>query len=92
MAILKEENRKLKQSQSSRTQQVDSKTPSKREIAALSTEYDLLTKQVQDLKVFIKQNEGVTELKGDKRDTSSTVKQLEREKKEIADQRDDLEE
>ena len=59
MAILREENRKLKSTQSSRAQPVDNKTPSKREMAALSTEYDLLTKKVQDLKAFIKQNENV---------------------------------
>ena len=47
VAILKEEIRKLKQSNNSSSQRTNiheqnQKTPSKREIAALSTEYDLL--------------------------------------------------
>ena len=38
-----------------------SKTPTKREIAALSTEYDLLKQQVNDMKQFIKQNEALAQ-------------------------------
>jgi hypothetical protein len=91
VAILKEENRKLKSNQQSRSQPVDnSKTPTKREIAALSTEHDLLTKQVQDLKTFIKQNEAVQAMPD--KESSVFVNQLQREKKELAQQRDDLEE
>lgn len=61
VAILKDENRKLKHqatSQSTRSTDNDrgNKTPTKREIAALSTEYDLLQKQVNELKLYIKQN------------------------------------
>ena len=58
VAILKDENRKLKQQNSSQsTRATDSgrgKTPTRREIAAISTEYDLLQKQVNELKLYIK--------------------------------------
>lgn len=54
---MKEENRKLKQGSTGAKQTADHKTPSKREMAALSTEYDLLSKQVGELKAFLKQNE-----------------------------------